>query len=69
MAEVSSMQFWKQQFQTIATTKQFQEYIVMQVDHVPDHELQRNSSTGAVSTKVCSQTHYYWRVVHNKMVG
>ena len=52
VAEVSSMQYWKQAFTSLATAKQYQEYLVMQVDFVPQSEIQRNSSTGALSNKV-----------------
>jgi len=51
LAEVSSMQYWKQPFSSISTSKQYQEYLVMQVDFVPQSEIHRNSSTGAVSNK------------------
>jgi len=36
----------------MATSKQLQEYLVMQVDYVPDKEMPRNSAAGALSKKV-----------------
>ena len=52
VAEVSSMQYWKQPFTSLATSKMLQEYLVMQVDFVNDGDVHYNSSVGALSHKV-----------------
>lgn len=52
VAEVSSMKYWKSPFLSIATAKQFQEYLVMEVDFVASEDCHSNSSVGALSTKV-----------------
>ncbi|XP_067937287.1 60S ribosomal export protein NMD3-like [Watersipora subatra] len=51
MAEVNSTLYWKSPFASLATSKQLQEYLVMQVDIIAADTIHHNSSVGAISSK------------------